>query len=707
MLQTGLLTTLLIGCCTVADAKDWPMLYGSPYRNNVSTATNLPHEFQVESQRSSETNIKWKASLGSTSFGNIVVSDGQLYIGTNNGNGYIRRFPNHIDLGCLLCFRESDGEFLWHYSARKLPTGRVHDWPWQGICSSPFIDGERMWFVSNRGEVVCLDTKGFYDDEDDGIPSAAIQPTRVFVAYNDLRPSQTSGRKSSNSIRDATLDTIVRAHAEQQFEDMASVTKLAENIYLVKHGTPDHPVGISENSTRRVYHISFTDDEFEMKYQLASGREISSSYPCDLTEGLSTGELAKSLRRLFESHRINISPQAIVETIHPGQQWRLRGTHGSTEVEYQLTLNDNLVKCEITPQQDTAKEADVVWTYDMMSRLGVSQHNMATCSPLVYGDLLFVCTSNGVDETHLNLPAPNAPSFIALNKDTGEIVWTDNSPGTNILHGQWACPAIGVFDGVPQVIFPAGDGWIYSFHASEWKDGKPILLWKFDGNPKDAKWIMGGSGSRNNAIAPPVIYDKKVFIVMGQDPEHGGEGPGYLWCIDPTKHGDISSELAVDAEGELLPQRRTQAVDRTQGERAIPNPNSGVVWSFEARDLNQDGEINFEETLQRSIASPVIKEGLLYLADLAGTVHCIDVDTGHQLWNHDAFSTLWAPPLIADGKVFVGDEDGDLMIFRHSKNKELLNEIYLGDTIKMTPVAIGNTLYIGTRTTLYALSTEQ
>lgn len=707
MLQTGLLTTLLIGCCTVADAKDWPMLYGSPYRNNVSTATNLPHEFQVESQRSSETNIKWKASLGSTSFGNIVVSDGQLFIGTNNGNGYLRRYPNSVDLGCLLCFRESDGEFLWQYSARKLPTGRVHDWPWRGICSSPYIQGDRMWFVSSRGEVVCLDTKGFYDDEDDGIPEVARQPTRIFEAYNELHPTQTPVGDSIKSIRDATLDTIVREHAEQQQEDLVSCTRLAEHIWAVKYGTRDLRGAISENSTRRVYRLSFTDDTFEIQSQVTPDRTSSTSYESKPTEGLSTGKLTGSLRLLFNSRGITIPEHPFVETIDPGQQWRLHAFHGSTEVEYELTLTENVLTCETVPQQDAAKEADVVWSYDMMGRLGVSQHNMANCSPLVYGDLLFVCTSNGLDETHLNLPAPNAPSFIAMNKNTGEIVWTDNSPGTNILHGQWSSPAIGVFDGVPQVIFPGGDGWIYSFHADRWNDGKPILLWKFDGNPKESKWVTGGSGNRNNAIAPPVIYQNKVYIVMGQDREHGGEGPGNLWCIEPTKRGDISSELAVDAEDELLSQRRIQAVDRTQGERAIPNPNSGVVWSFEPRDLNQDGEINFEETLQRSIASPVIKEGLLYLADLAGTVHCIDADTGHQLWNHDAFSTLWAPPLIADGKVFVGDEDGDLMIFRHSKNKELLNEIYLEDTIQMTPVAIGKTLYIGTRTTLYAISTEQ
>ena len=45
---------------------------------------------------------------------------------------------------------------------------------------------------------------------------------------------------------------------------------------------------------------------------------------------------------------------------------------------------------------------------------------------------LFVNTSNGLDETHINLPSPDAPTFICMDKNTGEVYWTDGSPGRNI-----------------------------------------------------------------------------------------------------------------------------------------------------------------------------------------------------------------------------------------------------------------------------------
>src|SRR5262249_41709823 len=185
-------------------------------------------------------------------------------------------------------------------------------------------------------------------------------------------------------------------------------------------------------------------------------------------------------------------------------------------------------------------------------------------SPLVAGDLVYTVTGNGVDEGHLKVPAPNAPSFVAVNRHTGKVVWTDNSPGKNIMHGQWSNPAYAVIAGVPQVIGPGGDGWL---RAYEPKTGK--LLWKFDCNPKGyPRYQLGGKGLRSDFLAAPVIYEGKVYIGTGQDPEHY-EGVGHLWCIDPSKggpgHEDISPELAVYPE---------------QGPpyEARPNPHSGLVW---------------------------------------------------------------------------------------------------------------------------------
>ncbi len=521
----------------VTQGGDWPQWGGNSYRNNVPLGTNQPTEWEIgDFDRKTGAwisddaqNIKWVARLGSQSYGNPVVANGQVYVGTNNGAGYVERYPANVDLGCLLCFRESDGKFLWQHSSEKLPTGRVHDWPLQGICCAPLAEGDRVWFVTSRGEVACLDAKGFYDKENDG-------------PYQE--------------------ETVV-------------------------------------------------------------------------------GE----------------------------------------------------------------SEADVIWTFDMMKELGVSQHNMCSCSVTSWGDLLLVNTSNGLDESHLNLPAPDAPSFICMNKTTGELYWTDRSPGFNILHGQWSSPAIAELNGVPQVIFGAGDGWVYSFRCDKGDSGKPELLWKFDANPKESRWELGGRGTRNNIIATPVVHDGRVYVAVGQDPEHG-EGIGHLWCIDPSRRGDVSAQLAVlvSDRNTVIPHKRIQAVDPTQGEVAIDNPNSAVIWHYDRADVDDDGEFAFEETMHRSCGTVAIKNGLLFISDFSGLFHCLNAETGAVNWTYDMLAAAWGSPLIVDGKVYIGDEDGDVAIFRlTAEAHEPLAEINMGNSVYSTPIVANNVLYIANKTHLFAI----
>ena len=81
--------------------------------------------------------------------------------------------------------------------------------------------------------------------------------------------------------------------------------------------------------------------------------------------------------------------------------------------------------------------------------------------------------------------------YEALDRNTGKVLWTDGSPGLNILHGQWSSPTYFEIDGKAQVVFGGGDGWIYSFDPKG-AGGKAKLLWKFDANPKTSLYVLGG-----------------------------------------------------------------------------------------------------------------------------------------------------------------------------------------------------------------------
>ncbi len=447
-------------------SQDWPMWGGTVQRNMASTVQNLPESWDVNSGK----NIKWKAEIGSTSYGNPVVADGKIFLGTNNGNP--RNPAIKGDRGVLMCFRESDGKFLWQAVTDKLASGPQNDFPEQGVCSSPAVEGKRLYYVSNRGELVCLDTEGFLDGKNDG-------------------PFQ--------------------------------------------------------------------------------------------------GE------------------------VHKG-----------------------------------ASDADIVWKLDMMKELGVYQRNMSNSSPVIWEDLVFVETSNGRnDET---LPSPKAPSFLAVNKNTGKVVWQDNSPGEAILLGQWSSPALGLVDGVQQAFFAAGDGWLYGFNA---RTGEK--LWKFALNPKST-----APDDRNYGIATPVFSEGKVLMSAGQDPDKGS-GPGRTFSIDPAKRGDITE--------------------------------SGKVWQY--------------EKINRSISTAAVGNGLAFLSDFDGVLHCLDAKTGKPHWTFDLKSPVWGSPLLADGKVYLGDADGDLAVFKADAKLSKPSVIDMGDSVYSTPVPANGVLYVMTRTLLYAITADK
>jgi outer membrane protein assembly factor BamB len=293
-------------------------------------------------------------------------------------------------------------------------------------------------------------------------------------------------------------------------------------------------------------------------------------------------------------------------------------------------------------------DADIVWRLDLMKELGVRPRNLANSSPAVWDDLVFIVTSNGRDDEAGKVLAPDAPSFLAVNRETGKVVWQDKSPGDRILHGQWASPSLGEVNGVMQAVFPGGDGWLYAFNA---RTGAPI--WRFDLNPKDAAWPK----TRNDALATPVFHGGRVYMAVGQDPE-SGEGAGHLYCIDPSKTGDITEP--------------------------------GRVWHY--------------DKIRRSISTVAIADGVLYAADFSGFLHALDPATGAPHWTFDALAAVWGSPLAADGKVYLGDEDGDLVVLQAGKALKKLAEINMGSAVYSTPVPANGVLYVMNTSQLFAIA---
>lgn len=489
-------------------AQDWTEWGFSPARNMVSTMKNMPITFTPgEFKKGTEIvdmattkNVRWVAKLGSQAYGNPTIAHGKVFVGTNNESP---RDPLVTgDHSTVMCFDEKTGEFLWQLAVPKLDSGKVNDWEYLGICSSPTIDGDFAYFVTNRCEVVCVDIKGM-------------------------------------------------ANGNQGVQD--------EGAY--KAGPGNAPLAVG------------------------------------------------------------------------------------------------------------AKDADIIWRYDMREELGVFPHNITSSSVLILGDRLYAVTSNGQDWSHINIPSPKAPALIVLDKNTGALLGEEASGiSRRLMHCNWSSPTRGEINGKEIVLFGGGDGFLYGFDPVPVvdEDGFGILkeIFRYDGNPPEYKMKDGkeikypASNGPSEYIGTPVFINKKVYIAIGQDPEHG-TGVGSLSCIslENNPKGDITK--------------------------------SHTVWRY--------------NKIERSISTVAVADGLVYAPDFTGYLHCLDAETGEVQWVHDTESNIWGSPLVVDGKVYIGNEDGMLLIMEAGRKAKVLGQVELTAPIYSSAVVANGTMYVGSQTHLYAI----
>lgn len=362
----------------------------------------------------------------------------------------------------------------------------------------------------------------------------------------------------------------------------------------------------------------------------------------------------------------------------------------------------------LPPVELAPTDADIIWRYDMREELGIYPHNITSSSLLVVGDRIYASTSNGVTYNHRGIPSPKAPSIIVLDRAAAEkpgataedILVGEEASGLSkkILHCNWTSPAFGSAGGKEILVFGGPDGFCYGFNPVPVPDeegyGVLEMLWSYDCNPREYRFHDGDPSKPikyatapgpSEIIATPVIHDGRVYAAIGQDPEHG-EGVGCFSCID----------LATGKK----------------------------IW---------DHRIN------RTISTCAVADGMVYAADYSGFLYCFDAVNGKLYWKYDTVAPIWGSTMVADGKVFLGNEDGAFTIIETAPMRKLadelgapmeiemrrgkfkaegskdakelsgdaiaqyFNEVDFGRAVYLTPIVANDTLYVGTMTHLYAV----
>jgi len=319
------------------------------------------------------------------------------------------------------------------------------------------------------------------------------------------------------------------------------------------------------------------------------------------------------------------------------------------------------------PMDVTEMDADIIWLLDMRSEVGIYPHDAAHSSILLDDSYLYLNTCNGVDNTHRKIRRPDAPSLIVVDKSTGRLLAQDGEQiGPRIFHSTWSSPALGEVDGSRQIFFGGGDGVCYAFEAlhqsAEFESLQTLKrVWRFDCDPSAPKeevhrYLENRHESPSNIKSMPVFFSNRVYVTVGGD-IWWGKNKAWLKCIDALQTGDIT--------------------------------DSGELWSYPLE--------------LHSCSTPSIWNGLVFVADCAGNVHCVDAETGQLQWIHELGGEIWGSTLVADGKVYVGSRSGDLCILAAEKEKRLLGTVRFDAPVSSTPVAANGVLYVATQERLYAI----
>ena len=90
-----------------------------------------------------------------------------------------------------------------------------------------------------------------------------------------------------------------------------------------------------------------------------------------------------------------------------------------------------------------------------------------------------------------------------------------------------------------------------------------------------------------------------------------------------------------------------------------------------------------------------------------GELNVLDVKTGKPYWTYDMLAASWGSPLIVEDKIYVGDEDGDVVVLALSAKQEMIAETNMGSSVYTTPVVADNILYIADKDHLFAIEGKE
>ncbi len=333
------------------------------------------------------------------------------------------------------------------------------------------------------------------------------------------------------------------------------------------------------------------------------------------------------------------------------------------EMGFYVSNRGELVATDLS-QLSHGGSLSVSWMFDMVTELGVFKRDAGdignpTCSPLIYGDSVYCLTGHGTTFGYgNNFPRrfpPNAPSFIALDKQTGRLNWKTEIPDEGLLLGQWGSPVVVSPEGVDQIVFPGGDGVLYGIDPQTGS-----IQWSLPCNPKArTNWTPKSRGTKCFLDAKPTVHDDMLFVSLCQEQESQGV-PGIILAVDvkPTAKGESPK----------------------------------IVWTYENQQFGQtSGELSYQD-------------GRLYGVSRSGKLIVLDAESGQALSLQSIGSpaSLLGSLQIVEGEILVCS-DKELIRYSLAATPKCLARYRFPKTVENSPLIVGKEAFVTTRGQLWSI----
>src|SRR4026207_553119 len=230
----------------------------------------------------------------------------------------------------------------------------------------------------------------------------------------------------------------------------------------------------------------------------------------------------------------------------------------------------------------------------------------------------------------------------------------------------------------------------------------------FDKRTGDTIWISAPGGRPyDTTYAPPIIANINGTRLLIQ-----GSSDGFVHAIKPQTGEPVwRYEISKRGLNTGVVVRGTTAIITHSEE----NLDSSEMGRMVAVDATAKGDVKPEQIKwtnkgwQGGFSSPVLDGDRLYQIDNGANIAAFDANTGKQLWLQNLGTIQKASPVFADGKLYVGTENGKFFILKPSATGcEILDEDTLGTEAHPEPIvasaAVSNgRIYVASDAGLYAI----